>query len=144
MYGSRPPCRRCGREVPPNSLICMYCGQSVNTMYTHVDGASLERRQKRASVATARLLVFLALFVNVITVALSLMDFALSVVCLMTGVICGIVALALLIFSFTIYTNRPEGEVSAAAGSVTKGALWVLIFSGVDFFVAINFSLFSL
>lgn len=135
-------CSSCGKAIEPGSFVCMYCGHAVKKMNTTFNMAQMEQNEKKSSVTMGRSIAFLALFINVITVALSAMDFALGYVCLLTGLICGAIALVLVIASFTVSSKASQEEVDSRVGAITKAAIGVLIFSGIDFFVAINSALF--
>ena len=75
---------------------------------------------------------------NAITIMICAGDSILSSVCMLSALICGAISLGLVAMSFTIDKKKSPQEIDNTVASITKGAVAVLIFSGADFFVALN------
>lgn len=123
----------------------MYCGHSVNKSKINFNQAveQINNNEKKGNLTIGRLIAFAVLIMNVITIVLSANSPSLRYVCMLTALICGAVAAVLVIMSFNVSKKSTPEEVASMTNFIVKGAIGVLIFSGVDFFVAISNTLYS-
>ena len=135
-------CPHCGHEIEEGSIVCMYCGHSANpatdSNLSKIDKGQMQESNNASAVTTGRVIAIGVLLMNAITIMICAGDSILSSVCMLSALICGAISLGLVAMSFTIDKKKSPQEIDNTVASITKGAVAVLIFSGADFFVALN------
>ena len=137
-------CKKCGKPISKSNVVCMYCGHSIKTNVDYSNVVDqINENEKKGNLAIGRTIAIIVLIMNIITIALSANSPSLRYVCMLTALVCGVVAFVLVIMSFNVSKKSTPEEVASTTNAIMKGAIGVLIFSGADFFIAVSSKLFS-
>ncbi len=97
---------------------------------------------KKSSIKTLRIVALLSLVMNIITICLGIGNFAIGYTTLLTAVVCAVAALYAVILSLSVNKHSKADDIDRLSNQVFKIVVGVIIFSAIDFFVAINHTLF--
>lgn len=131
-------CSKCGSTLRPGSLVCMHCGRAVRPQPIALNTAEMATADKKSTIAIARFIAITVLIMNIVTIMICAGKPYTHQAYMWPAIICGAVSLMLVLFSLSMGKNEDTEELDKKADMVLKGAVGVLIFSGIEFFLAVG------
>lgn len=137
-------CSKCGRSLRANSIVCMHCGRAVRPQPIALNTAEMAAADKKSTISIARFVSIGVLIMNIVTILLCWDKEYTHQAYMWPAIVCGFISAVLVLMSLSMGKNQNADELDSKADMILKGAVGVLIFSGIEFFLAIGESLFPM